>query len=37
MRAAHLTLLHAVMCMQGKYLAPDGGPPTARLNKYKGR
>lgn len=22
---------------QGKYLAPDGGPPSARLNRYKGR
>jgi len=27
------TLLH----VQGKYLAADGGPPEARLNKYKGR
>lgn len=23
--------------VQGKYLGPDGGPPEARLNKYKGR
>lgn len=23
--------------MQGKYLAEDGGPPEARLNRYKGR
>lgn len=23
--------------MQGKYLADDGGPPEARLNRYKGR
>ena len=23
--------------MQGKYLAQDGGPAEARLNKYKGR
>jgi N-acetyltransferase 10 len=25
------------MRLQGKYLAADGGPPEARLNKYKGR
>lgn len=24
-------------CVQGKYLAADGGPAEARLNKYKGR
>lgn len=29
-------LLHFFFA-QGKYLAPDGGPPGARLNRYKGR
>lgn len=29
--------VHLFMYMQGKYLASDGGPPGARLNKYKGR
>lgn len=32
---------HVCVCVllhvQGKYLAADGGPPEARLNKYKGR
>jgi hypothetical protein len=35
--AAWITTLSNALSMQGKYLAPDGGPPAARLNKYKGR
>lgn len=37
----HISLLAysplAMGLLSGKYLAPDGGPPEARLNKYKGR
>lgn len=28
---------HGITNVQGKYLAEDGGPKEARLNKYKGR
>ena len=29
--------VHCCPAVQGKYLASDGGPKEARLNKYKGR
>lgn len=38
--SARILLLYDAVCLsllQGKYLAPGGGPPSARLNKYRGR
>ena len=29
--------MHPRLRLQGKYLTPDGGPPAARLNRYRGR
>ncbi len=35
--AVHLRPRARFHAPQGKYLSPDGGPPGARLNRYRGR